>query len=310
VSGDEANRLCGFCGSAEHDLVHAIHQRALQGCHADVVRCRRCGVARTYPLPTPEQLETIYNDDYFFYTNSPPVGAVGRAKHALKVLSLRHGLHLLYPYAFAPRVLAKRLRVLDVGCGGGRYVGLLKAAHPDLEICGVEPYREAAELARRATDCDVRATDLENAGWPDGYFDAVCFWDVFEHLERPDRIIREVSRILAPGGFVYFLIPNFASWESRTFGGHWWMLLFPQHLYHYTPDSLSEVCRSAGLEVERLSFPRTVVNLSWDLTTLLDSGRVPPLLARSGRLLLPLVKRLDQLHAFPSPRMFLAAKKA
>ena len=51
--------------------------------------------------------------------------------------------------------------------------------------------------------------------WPDGFFDAITAWEVFEHLENPYHLIREVERMLKPGGFLVLSMPNAISLISR-----------------------------------------------------------------------------------------------
>src|SRR5204863_9114776 len=105
----------------------------------------RCTLARTFPLPSAPELEKIYDPSYYFFrapTEAPRLGE--RVIRSFKRVTMRFGLHALYPYAFTPRAPKGSLPVLDFGCGAGRFVELVKHARPAWSVYGVEPFPEAA----------------------------------------------------------------------------------------------------------------------------------------------------------------------
>ncbi len=103
-------------------------------------------------------------------------------------------------------------RVLEIGCGTGNLLLLLKRLHPDAVGTGLDPdpraLARAGRKARRA-DLTVRldrgfASELP---YPDASFDRVVSAFMFHHLEPADRlaVLREVRRVLAPGGSLHLL---------------------------------------------------------------------------------------------------------
>lgn len=95
-------------------------------------------------------------------------------------------------------------RILDMGCGafpfqphGGGY-----------EVVGIDQDKAGF------TQCDFSYNPLP---FPDGSFDAVTAWEVFEHLENPFFAMREVWRVLKPAGRFLMSVPNPAHIESRLF---------------------------------------------------------------------------------------------
>lgn len=97
-------------------------------------------------------------------------------------------------------------RLLDVGCGCGAVLGVIAAAHPGLRLAGIdrEPAQIAAARAHLATlgrpDADLREGDAAHMPWPDATFEhATMMWFV-EHVPVIEPILREVRRVLAPGG--------------------------------------------------------------------------------------------------------------
>lgn len=99
-------------------------------------------------------------------------------------------------------------RLLDVGCGAGAVLGVLAAAHPGLALAGIDREPRQIDAARGhlaslgRADADLRVGDAAGLPWPDGGFDhAYLMWFV-EHAPRIEPILREVRRVLVPGGTI------------------------------------------------------------------------------------------------------------
>jgi ubiquinone/menaquinone biosynthesis C-methylase UbiE len=103
-------------------------------------------------------------------------------------------------------------RVLDIGCGTGTFDTMLKQRYPGVEVTGLDPdpkalarARHKAEQARVSIRFDQGfANSLE---YPAASFDVVFSSFMFHHLEGSDRekTLREVRRVLKPGGSFYLL---------------------------------------------------------------------------------------------------------
>lgn len=107
-------------------------------------------------------------------------------------------------------------RVLDIGCGDGRFSLLLKDACQAREMYGVEispqAVKSANEVGVRAFQVDV---DEDRFPFQDGYFDAIFCGEVIEHLFDPDHLLDEIYRTLNPTGFSIITTPNLAAWFNR-----------------------------------------------------------------------------------------------
>src|SRR2546427_581269 len=100
-------------------------------------------------------------------------------------------------------------RVLDAGCGSGYGADLL--VREAREVLGIDISDDAIDYARRHYRADnlrfERASCLEIPA-PDGSFDLVMAFELIEHLADWQAFLREVRRVLAPGGQFLVSTPN------------------------------------------------------------------------------------------------------
>jgi len=106
--------------------------------------------------------------------------------------------------------LTKR-RLLDVGAGRGKFV--IDAAARGATVVGLEPYvRYRDEITKRAGDRGLTVEIVAGSGealpFPDSSFGFVNVSEVVEHVEEPEKVAREVFRILESGGAAYVSVPN------------------------------------------------------------------------------------------------------
>jgi SAM-dependent methyltransferase len=96
------------------------------------------------------------------------------------------------------------LRAIDVGCGTGLTVQRLAQRPEIVEVIGLDPSLEALAHARRCHDLPLVRGSATELPFPDGRFDVVTCFDVFQHLSAGGdrRAAREIRRVLAPGGVV------------------------------------------------------------------------------------------------------------
>ena len=133
---------------------------------------------------------------------------------------------------------------LDVGCGGGATVALVGETVPAF---GVDLSMDALDHAvSRGLRGLVRA---EGAGLPfaDGSFSLALALDVIEHHPQPEEMLREMLRVLRPGGVAVVTVPAFEwmwSHHDHVLG----------HYRRYTAPRLRAEAARAGFDIERLSY--------------------------------------------------------
>lgn len=108
-------------------------------------------------------------------------------------------------------------RVLEIGCGLGSHSQLLAQSQCRLTAIDITP--RAVRLTRERLalsdlQADVQEMDAERMDFADGEFDFVWSWGVIHHSAHTDRIVRQVARVLKPGGEFRFMVYNRRAFDS------------------------------------------------------------------------------------------------
>jgi ubiquinone/menaquinone biosynthesis C-methylase UbiE len=93
-------------------------------------------------------------------------------------------------------------RVLDVGCGTGELLRRLRAKYPEAALAGLDPVAEMLAVARDKLGGkeDLRIGYADSLPWRAGSFDAVVSCNMFHYISHPVQALREMARVLRPGG--------------------------------------------------------------------------------------------------------------
>jgi len=102
--------------------------------------------------------------------------------------------------------------VLDIGCGTGTFVSLLKQRYPTVEVIGLDPDPKALARAKRRAEQAALSVRFDQGfadtlEYPAATFDAIFSSFMFHHLEGEvrEKTLREVRRVLKPGAVFYLL---------------------------------------------------------------------------------------------------------
>jgi 2-polyprenyl-6-hydroxyphenyl methylase/3-demethylubiquinone-9 3-methyltransferase len=166
--------------------------------------------------------------------------------------------------------------VLDIGCGGGLFLFLLK--REGAQVLGIELSDSRAHYAATKHALEIHKRPIESDFWQTGYknyFDAVTLWDVIEHVNYPVQTLQCAANVLKPGGLLLIDTPcrdslyhQVGEVTYRLSGGRFPTFLnamYSSHLFGhkqiFSTTEMKDIFTSSGLEVvelqkfHELSFP-------------------------------------------------------
>jgi len=201
------------CQSTESHLVKNCHvckgvriYYLFSACGHRVVRCEDCGLVFLNPQPSDDELARSCDANNF----SGGDGAAGRnSVSKIKQAAAKSYLSEIHRYrGFEPGQL------LEVGCGEGDF--LASAEADGWQVTGVELSSAACKIARqRLENGNVSCGELQQAGLAEGQFDLCVVSDVIEHVRSPLDFLREIHRVLKPGGTLFIATPSIDFWPIR-----------------------------------------------------------------------------------------------
>jgi SAM-dependent methyltransferase len=195
------------------------------------------------PQPLPADVQRRYRSDYGSDYRSYEL-ANEDAFLRLQLL----GLHDAGFAALERELLSRPAapRVLDIGCATGALLARLRER--GWNTCGVE-ISPSAEYARAGRGLDVRSQALAENNFPPDGFDLILASHLIEHLNDPASFVREVYRILRPGGHFLVSTPNISGFQARLFKSRWRSAIF-DHLYLFSVRTLRSLLTGAGFTIE------------------------------------------------------------
>ncbi|SMC71268.1 Methyltransferase domain-containing protein [Moheibacter sediminis] len=157
---------------------------------------------------------------------------------------------------YVPQDISK---VLEIGCGNGVFIKLIKEnLKRDIESWGIELMEEYAEEARSIID-NVQVGKCEELipNLPDNYFDLIIFNDVLEHLLDPKSVLMDLKGKLTNKGKIICSIPNMRYHENLfglVFKSHWEYedsgIMDFTHLKFYTHKSIKKLFSDSGYNID------------------------------------------------------------
>jgi 2-polyprenyl-3-methyl-5-hydroxy-6-metoxy-1,4-benzoquinol methylase len=137
-------------------------------------------------------------------------------------------------------------KLLEIGCGGGRFLNRMQRAGWTVEGVDFDP-NAVARIARKY-GIRVSTGKLADIRYADESFDVVAMSQVLEHVHDPLPLLHECRRVLLPGGRLVVTTPNSLSQAHRIYGRSWRGLEPPRHLQVFTPAALEKCARLCGFE--------------------------------------------------------------
>jgi 2-polyprenyl-3-methyl-5-hydroxy-6-metoxy-1,4-benzoquinol methylase len=153
-----------------------------------------------------------------------------------------------YEYTIDRLNLSKNSKVLDIGCGAGYYIDVLK--DNSIEYKGLEVASHFVDYCTTYHDLNVKSTALDLE--PNLHYDLITMFDVLEHLSDPINTFNTINKKLKPGGYCVAYTPNIFSIGYELMREKQNTLLPFEHLCFFNDKSLDFLVKNTGFKVEAL----------------------------------------------------------
>ncbi|MEE8349810.1 MAG: class I SAM-dependent methyltransferase [Acidobacteriota bacterium] len=295
-SASEAHCMmnCPACSSSRGRFFTSAFDRVLNRPEQmwKIHRCSDCGFGWTEPALRDEEIKQHYPLTYLGDTERTLdeflSGRLQQSRSWKKEVEKVNLVQDLVPSG----------RILDVGCGDGKFLWALDSRKWDRT--GVEFSEETVRLVnQRIDDLKLIEGDIFSEKLQEGSFDVVTFWHVLEHLPRPQEVLERVRRLLSPGGWIIISLPNLNSLQARLFRRYWYAFDdVPRHLYHFAPRPLEKLLHEKGFHELEHRFFSPIVNIhclkysliNWSVASC--GSRLPYYLLKPLLMLFPFLERI------------------
>jgi len=231
-----------------------------------IVTDEEYGYLRADPIPTPEELEIYYREEFYspkpFNDSSLEVQKEGQEYYDTRWEGIYERCKSLFKN--------EEFSVFDVGFGYAQ--ALLYFESKGIEVSGLEPSPEGVKYAK-SKGLDVYEAGIDDFSVTQGKrFDVVMMLNVLEHLSHPHETLKSIQKnLLNPGGIVVIEVPNeFNDFQTSAVEEHnldeWWVCP-PHHLNYFSSSSLKLLLEKCDYEVEHMqgSFPMEMFLLMGDV---------------------------------------------
>ncbi|MDR1867022.1 MAG: methyltransferase domain-containing protein [Treponema sp.] len=229
------SRGCPACGDRSyHTMLGRFPTRTFK-------KCRKCGLMYQIRLTLPP---IEYNGAYFFESYQRQYGKTYLEDFPhLKAMAV-HRLEYI-------KQLCHGNKLMDIGCAYGPF--LAAAAEAGFSPFGIDPAKDAIKYVNTVLNIPALCGLFPSATLLDhDIFDVITLWYVIEHFNNPGLILREIYRLLKPGGILAFSTPSFSG-----ISGHSSLTKFlsnspADHWTIWDPESAKRILKKAGFNVKHI----------------------------------------------------------
>lgn len=208
--------------------------------------CLACGLIYLDPMPGPTVLAALYHDAY----DGAQTGYFAKSDSKLRRSLVR--LRIIRRYR-----KTRGGNFLDIGCNGGFMVEA--ARRTGFTAWGIEPDAVSIDYARKhfpgnqyfhglIADFEPKDTRKDNNAAPVRFDVAYCS-EVIEHVPQPQPFLRDIYRLLLPGGLLYLTSPDISHWRRPRKLTNWDAFCPPSHALYFNPKNLISLVQRCGFEL-------------------------------------------------------------
>ncbi len=141
--------------------------------------------------------------------------------------------------------------LLDIGVGTGLFMEI--AMQRGFEVSGLDvsdyAIKGVSKRLKIRSDKRLVVSELHSSTFPTQSFDVVNLRHSIEHVTDPAKLLKQVFRILKPGGIVSIATPNSFGWHAKIYQDLWPHWSVPYHIQFFSKKSLKDVVNKAGFKI-------------------------------------------------------------
>ncbi len=233
-------------------------------------QCNECGLVYLNPRPSVAEFDRIYPPSYHaFDFSEKDFGFVFKVRSRLeanRLLALCKGL-------------GDDAKILDVGCGDGFHLRLLRDfGNKNWTLEGLDASEKAVEAANKS-GIKVHLGTAENNDLPENTYDLAFLIQTIEHVEKPNEVLPAICRVLKPNGKLVIVTDNTDSLDFKLFkNGYWGGYHFPRHWNLFNRNALTQIAEKSGFAVDELTTIVSPVNWVYSIHNALVDANAPKFL--------------------------------
>jgi SAM-dependent methyltransferase len=234
---------CNLCGSDDYTVLFESGVAQIN----QIVKCNCCGLMYANPrAKEPDCVEIEQYDPNFVLSSIRGIFSQRTEKEALQVRDYEK------TKAYLRQHYPQKGKLVEIGSGLGYLVKFFQ--QDGWEVLGVEPNVGMCQYAEIELGIKAIPTIIEKAELLDESADAVLMMHVIEHVPAPLETLKEVYRILKPGGNFVLETPRYDTLIFKLLGKRERSLSCEGHIYFFTTDTLKTMVNKAGFTVEKVDY--------------------------------------------------------
>ena len=262
---------CDICGSDKHRLKYKIKiddktlryfrysrnipQISKMTGVQNIVECENCNLMFTNPRFSTDELELVYSSEdviggswqnfwYLFNSKLPDSSTSGKKRTSYDSMLYQWKFDIISKYSSPPN---GRIKLLDIGCGDGKFV--FDASQRGFDAVGIDLSPDRIAKGKELYDLNDAQLKCMNVNEFSSHekFDVIVMWDVIEHVESPSKLLESIKLISHEQTKVFALTMSLDSITYRLFGQNWNYINPTQHLHYFSHTTMEKLFTKVGM---------------------------------------------------------------
>lgn len=270
---------CNLCNQDNYSIKHRINviesnlryfrysrnidQKEIMTGIQNIVECRNCGLMYTNPRFSKEELNLVYSSEKIiggewinfwklYDANLLIQTSKAKRSNSFDTNHFQWKFDIIEKYTNTEH---KQLKLLDIGCGNGKFV--FDANKRGYEAIGIDMSPDRIEKGKNIygfNNSQLRCINVDDFS-SEEKFDVITLWDVIEHVESPSMLLESIKKITHKNSLVFMLTMSTNSLTYKIFKEDWSYINPTQHLYYFSHQTMEKILNKtdfnlAGIEMD------------------------------------------------------------